>query len=160
MRNAVGSWRLHVVAALTSLMLASGCANHHALTTPEGYVSLKNPGAFDYRATSAHGTALALSSHPNEDRNGGLKFWSDAVEYQKVTLDGMKLAARDSLKSSDGVEGTLFDFRSGEGDGQLAYLIGLYVTAEKVHVIEAAGPASAVEADHEKLRTAMASFHR
>jgi hypothetical protein len=120
-----------------------------------GYVPLKNPGHYQWKAVSAQGNVLALSVRPNEHASGDLEFWSTAIEHQKVDLDGLKLVARESVKNKSGQDGTFFHFETGEGQGKLAYLITLYVTPLKVFTFEAAGGAAAIDKDMAKLKTAM-----
>ncbi|MBN2559339.1 MAG: hypothetical protein JXQ75_00210 [Phycisphaerae bacterium] len=141
---------------LTAALAACGCA---AIDPPEGYVKVKEHRLYDFKAVSARGNVIALKSRPNEDRSADLKFWSNAVEYQKVDIDGMKLVKKESLQSASGLEGVLFHFDSGEGQAKITYLVALYVTATKIHTVEATGPARAVAEDIDKLRKSMLSLH-
>ncbi len=140
------------------LLLLLGSAGCVSLETPDGYVKLKNPGSYDFKAVSPRGNAIALSSRPNEDSSAGLEFWSAAVEHQKVDVDGMKLAGRDEINSRSGLAGKLFTFETGDGRNKLAYLVALYVKPDRIYTIEAAGQADAIAADREKLRRSMASL--
>jgi hypothetical protein len=144
---------------LCCLLLPAGLVGCATLEPPEGYVKLRNPGPYDFKAVSHQGNAIALSSRPNEDRSADLDFWAAAVEHQKVDVDGMKLAGRREIRSRSGLSGVLFTFETGEGQNRLTYLVALYVTPDRVYTIEAAGLADAIAADTDKLRQSMESFH-
>lgn len=138
------------------LACAGGC---RALETPEGYVQLRAAGfRYDYRAVSAAGAVLATRTVANQTDGGDLAFWSAAVEHQKVDLDGMKLLAREDLRNGSGRPGVLFEFSIGVGQGEVRYLVGMYVLAERIHLLEAAGPAVNIEQDRPKLKAAMESY--
>jgi hypothetical protein len=132
-----------------------GCAT---IDVPEGYVKLRHPQPYDLKAVSARGNVIALTVRSNEDQSADLQFWSEAVEYQKLDLDGMELAGRESIRSRSDLEGVLFHFESGQGQGKYAYLVALYVTSTRIYTIEAAGPAELIAADMEKLRRSMLSL--
>jgi hypothetical protein len=129
--------RLALIMSVSALLGTLGCA---AIDVPEGYIKLRNPQPYDLKAVSAQGNVIALTVRPNEDAAANLKFWSQAVEYQKVTLDGMKLAAREDIKAKNGLEGVLFNLESGEGQGRYTYLLALYVTPRNIYTVEAGGP--------------------
>ncbi len=141
----------------TALFLASfsGCA---AIDPPDGYVKDSQQSRYDSKYWSPRGNVIAHASRPNEDRKATLQFWSDAVEYQKVDIDGMKLAKRESITSAGGTDGVLFLFEEGEGQSKTAYLLALYVTPARIHTIEATGPADALAPDMDKLVVSMKSL--
>lgn len=139
---------------MAGMLSMSGCS---AIDPPAGYVKVKDQSLYDVKAVSARGNVIALKSRPNEDRSADLAFWTQAVEYQKVDLDGMKLIDRESIKSTSGMDGTLFHFESGEGQAKITYLVALYVTPTRIHTVEATGPTPALTADLDKLRKSMLS---
>ena len=132
-----------------------GCAP--ALDVPPGYIQLRNPGYYDLKAASARGCVIALKARPNEDAAADLAFWSQAVEHQKVDLDGFRLAVRESIKSNQGLDGVLFNFELGEGQGQVMYLVGLYVTPQRIFTVEVGGATDALTGDMENMRKAILS---
>ena len=137
------------------VLVVSGCS---AIDPPDGYVKVRDQQMYDLKAVSAHGNVIALKSRPNEDRSAGLEFWSQAVEYQKVDLDGMKLAGKEPIKSKSGLDGVLLNFEAGEGQAKTTYLVGLYVTPMRIYTVEATGPTKAITEDLEKLRVSMRSL--
>lgn len=80
------------------------------------------------------------------------------MAWQKVELDGMKLAAREPIKSRGGRDGTFFHLEAGEGQGKTAYLVALFVTPAKIYTVKATGPAEGMAADVDALKRAMASL--
>jgi hypothetical protein len=144
-----------ILCVLLALTLLSGCSQFQP---PPGYVKLREPYPYEQKAVSPRGNAIALSVRDNEDDEADLSFWSSAVEYQKVDLDGMKLAARENIRSEAGLDGVLFHFESGEGQGRQAYLVALYVTPRRIYTIEATGPGEAISEDTDKLRQSMLSL--
>jgi len=141
-----------------ALMLGvlAGCTA--TLDVPKGYVKLHNPVFYDLKAVSARGCVIALKARPNEDASADLMFWSQAVEHQKVDLDGLHLAGREEIKSKQGLDGVLFNFELGEGEGKVTYVTALYVTPQRIYTVEAGGPTGLVKEDMEKLRAAVLSI--
>ena len=137
------------------LALLGGCTA--VMDVPPGYVRLRHPHPFDLKAVSARGNVITLTVRPNEDKTADLAFWSQAVEHQKVDLDAMRLTGRESIKSTRGRDGVLFQFELGQGQGKATYLVALYVTSQTICTIEAGGPAAAITEDLPKLREAILS---
>jgi len=101
---------------------------------------------------------IGVKTHRNEGRGADLEFWSDAVEYQKVDLDGLALVGREALATDAGLKGTLFEFALGEGEARYTYLVALFVDAQRIVTIEAAGPQPDLQTDRDKLLTAVKSL--
>lgn len=146
---------LGFVVGFAALLLTS-CAT---IDPPPDYARVRDVHTFTVKAVSPAGNVITLSSHPNDDANAGLQFWSDAVEQQKVAHDGMKLVDREAIRARNGLDGTLFRFEAGEGRDRLVYLVAVYVTPMTIHVVEAAGTADRVEPDLDKLKAAVQSLH-
>ena len=125
------------------------------MDAPTGYIEVKDGRRYDYKAVSARGNVIALKSRSNESRDAGLDFWTDAVEHEKVDVDGMSLAAREPIKSAKGLDGVLFQFETGEGQGQITYLVALYVTPSRILTVEAAGSSDAIAKDLDNIKAAM-----
>lgn len=143
------------VMLLAALYAGVGCVR---IDAPDGYVEVKDQHTHDFKAVSARGNVIGLTSRENEGNGATLKFWTEAIEYQKVDIDGMTLANREEITAANGLGGTLFHFESGEGQGKIAYWVALYVTPSKIHTVEATGPADAIAKDTDVLRTAMLSL--
>jgi hypothetical protein len=141
---------------LSILVTLGACAP--ALQVPPGYAKVQRSAPYDLKAVSAKGAVIALRGRANEDKTADLAFWSQAVERQKVDLDGLRLAGRDAIKSRAGLDGILFNFELGEGPGKVTYLVALFVTPARIYTVEAGGPTDAVAPDMDKLRTAITSL--
>lgn len=134
--------------------LMQGCAR---IDPPIGYIEVKDQQRYDFKAVSPRNNVIALKSRPNESRDADLDFWAKAVEYQKVEIDGMKLAGRERIKSGHGLDGVLFDFESGEGQTKITYLVALYVTPTRIVTVEATGPTESIANDIDGLRNSILS---
>lgn len=148
--------RYMLLLTLTAVLLG-GCTA--AIDLPDGYIRVDDPAPYDLLAASARGTRLALQTRHNPDRSADLTYWTQAVEYQKVTLDGLTLAGREEIAAEGGLTGTLFEFELGERTGRMTYLVAVFVTPAQIHTIEAAGPRKEIERDRAALVTAMKSIH-
>lgn len=140
------------------LVFGAGVGCSARIQPPPGYVAVREPAPYDYKAVSATGNVLAVTRHANEQAGADLAFWSAAIEHQKVTLDGMKLVARDAIKSGEGREGVMFCFEEGDGAAKLTYLVAVFVSQEGVDVVEAAGPAERMAGEMDKLKGAMGTL--
>lgn len=141
--------------ALGLLALATGCAR---IDAPTGYVEVKNVYGYDYKAVSAQGNVFALTSRDNPAGEGDQTFWSQAVEHQKVAIDGYRLEGREEIKSESGLGGTLFDLRVGSGSAEYTYLLALYVSPRTIYTVEAGGPSKRIEADRAAISRAMTTL--
>lgn len=130
---------------------SAGC---QPMDAPEGYIRDTTEHPYDFKAVSAKGNVIACNVRSNQDK-GNLKYWSEAIEHQKVDLDGMRLAGREEIRSTRGVDGVLFNFETGEGQGKISYLLAVYVTDWKIYTVEATGPAEQIKKDMDNLRAAM-----
>lgn len=144
--------RILTFCIMFSAVLYFGCT---PIEPPEGYIKDSSSQVYDFKAVSARGNVIACNIRANENSKADLKYWSDAVEYQKVDIDGMRLAGRETITSNGGTEGVLFNFESGEGQGKTAYLVALYVTPMRIYTIEATGPADSIARDMDKLKASM-----
>ncbi len=136
-------------------LLAPGCVSQR-FTLPKGFVRVQDY-VYEVKGVSAKGHAIGLRVHDNTDPPGDLDFWTQAVEHQKVEIDGMKLAARDAIRSEAGLDGTLFQFELGEGQGRTAYWVALWVSGPRIITVEAALPAEIAADEEEAIKTSMRS---
>lgn len=155
MNRMIESGKRTVGIALGLLALATGCAR---IDAPTGYVEVKNVYGYDYKAVSAQGNVFALTSRDNPAGAGDLTFWSQAVEHQKVAIDGYRLEKREEIKAASGLAGTLFDLRVGSGSAEYTYLLALYVSPRTIYTVEAGGPSKRIETDRAAITRAMASL--
>lgn len=138
---------------LTSLLVA--CGPSPELTPPSGFARLEEPEPYAFRAVSAHGHVIAADVHDNEDENATVEFWANAIEYQKVELDGFMLAKRAETRTNSGVDGVLFHFELGEEGDQLTYVIGVFVTPDHVITVECVGLTEAIATDLDEIEASI-----
>ncbi|MBL8878422.1 MAG: hypothetical protein JNG88_04810 [Phycisphaerales bacterium] len=154
MRAARINPHLAMLGLLVSLVVAlTGCGA--TFDPPSGYIQVAQQRRYDLKYVSAAGNVLAAKSRANEDSKADLAFWSAAVERQKTQFDGMTLASRETIRSTSGVEGVLFQFESGAGPSRLQYWVALYVTPTRITTFEAAGSADKLSPDSAAIRAAM-----
>ena len=147
---------------LTGLLVALptlGCAGW-SIDRPDGYAEIRDPIRVEAEFSSPTGAVLVLDVHEDESLGSDLDFWSRAVEYQKVEVDGMTLAGRESITTDAGLDGVVFDFQSGTGSRALHYLVAVFVAEDDIVTAEAAGTIAQIEADRESLLTAIRSLRR
>lgn len=152
------NFRFQVFAAmLPAFALLSGCAA--TFDPPPGYVRVTHQHRHDLKFVSAAGNVVAVKSRPNEDSKADLAFWSAAVERQKTQFDGMRLTARDPVRSDAGVGGVLFQFESGDGPARLQYWVALFVTESRIITFEAGGAADKIGPEAAAIRRAALTVH-
>ncbi|MCC7290750.1 MAG: hypothetical protein IT449_01665 [Phycisphaerales bacterium] len=147
--------RMHAVTTALICALAPGCVSQQ-FTLPKGFVRVQDY-VYEVKGVSAKGHAIGLRIHENTDPPGDLDFWTQAVEHQKVDIDGMKLAAREAIRSDAGLDGTLFQFELGEGPGKTGYWVALWVSGRRILTVEAALPAEIAAEEAEAIRKSMRS---
>jgi hypothetical protein len=126
-----------VLPLLLSSLLAA-CAPTARLHTPAGFAVLEDQKEFVYRATSADGVVIAIRSEPNKPL-GNLDFWADVLDRKlrnnKYVADG-KVA---EIRSASGLPGRQLKYTREEHGRTYRYWVAVFVTAERVWMVEAGG---------------------
>lgn len=141
------SWSVSALAAVLALAAAS-CTPTFA--TPKGFVELERSGGYDQRATTADGLVLAGRKIEN-DPEGDLAFWSQAIENQMRLRGGYALLEKHKVSTAAGREGEELRFGHDEGNRPHLYYVALFVTPGTfwkdgtIYLIEAGGPKALVE---------------
>lgn len=125
-----------LIFVLTLCLLATGCTST-LIDPPPGYIRTKYPYHYNAKYVSSTGHVMAVTARPNEDTTADLAFWSGALEHQKVTVEGMKLANRESIKTNSGQPGELFQFENPQDPTNTTYLVALFVKGRQIQTIEA-----------------------
>lgn len=141
---------------LLPMLLIAGCQAPR-IETPPGFARVSHPFPHDFKAVSARGHVLALRQHPNPDAKADLAYWSQAVEHQKVTLDGLTLTGREEIRTKSGLAGTLFQFELGDGARKTGYWVGVFVDPRRIVTVEVGGPADELHDQADALHTAIRS---
>lgn len=146
------------IAAAILAPLAAGCMPG-AITAPKGYAKVPTDHEYDFKAVSARGNVFAMTIRENPGgADADLEFWTQAIEHHKVDLDGYRLEGRSAIKTGGGMDGTLFELRTGSGLSEYTYLIAVFVTPKKIYTVEAAGPTEQIKPDLPKIRDAIATL--
>jgi hypothetical protein len=149
----------HVSIALVSATLAlGGCSSKALLVTPAGFAQIDG-GKYDYRATNPDGVVVGVRTHKN-DMHGNLDFWtrvlSKNLEDQSYKPDPGK--AR-TLKTEEGVEGRQIRYTLTSGGREEKYWLTLFVTKDRIYVVEAGGDTAFFDQDvAPKVEAAIASL--
>ena len=149
--------RWFVLPACAACLLSAGCLRR--IDPPKGYVPVEDPGRFKLKAVSAQGTVFALRQWSNPGgEQADLSYWTQAVEHEKVDVQGYKMRRRGEIETTEGRTGTLFEFETGSGQGMYLWLVALFVSPTEIAAVEAGGPASQLEPDSDKIRGAIKTF--
>ena len=146
------------IAILSATLALGGCTSRAHLTTPAGFAQIDG-GKFDYRATNPDGVVVGVRSHKNAV-HGNLDFWtrvlSKSLEDQAYKPEVGK--AR-NIKSADGVEGRQIRYTLASGGREEKYWLTLFVTDDRVYVVEAGGDTAYFDQDvAPKIEEAIASL--
>lgn len=153
-------------AILVSLVLAlgaalSGCGHHFELHAPARFVEL-DPDVqarmgFAYRATSANGAVIAVREVDN-DRHAGADFWVEAVRNRVRRAGGYALLSESDVRSADGTPGHQMRFGRDEQQRPYDYWITLFVTNDRIFVVEAGGRREHFETERASIEEAIGAL--
>ena len=147
---------------LTALMLLIVAACVPACTDrmelPANFVELDRHerGPYDVRGISADGVVVALRHYPNP-KGGSLEFWSEAIRNELTRGRGYTLEASEPIESASGVPGQLMTFAARRRGAPAEYVVGVFVTSQRVLVAEAGGKKEALSPRLEEIRTCLLS---
>ena len=152
-----------VAAAIVALCLSlatTGCASRtFVASTPAGFVDLgtKYPEG-EYRATTADGVIIGVRAFDNDPR-GPLSFWSRTIERRMREMGGYALISRKEVNGRGVLQkGVSFRFGHDEGKEPFIYDLTIFVTSERVYVIEDGGPKAEVLKQQSELDAFVARF--
>ena len=145
--------------ALTLLIVAAcipACTDRMEL--PANFVELDRSerGTYDVRGISADGVVVALRHYPNP-KGGSLEFWAEAVKNELTRGRGYTLEDTKEVKSASGVPGQMMTFTARRRGAPAEYVVGVFVTSQRVLVAEAGGKKEALTPRLEEIRTCLLS---
>ncbi len=148
------------VSALAVALLASAC-RPFVPATPPGFVELEDRyGSAEYRATTADGVVLGVRSFDN-DPKGERSFWVRALENRMRNMGGYALLEKREVKNRGGLTGTQLRFGHDEGDEPYLYYLTIFVTEDRVFVLEAGGARPQIQRLAEQIDWSVKNFlHR
>lgn len=144
-----------IVSLLLPALALGGCGAAYALELPERFVTLDDDAQEDagyaMRATTADGVVVAVREIEN-DPEGDLVFWQEAVTLEMRDRRGYALLGDAELRAKSGEKGRLLRFGHDEEGETYRYWMALFVTSERIFLVEAGGKEEVfapVEADIE-----------
>ena len=146
---------------LLTLALA-GCGHHFELRAPERFVEL-DPSAqermgFAYRATTANGAVIGVREIDN-DRHASAEFWVEAIRNRVRRAGGYALVSETDVRSADGTAGHQLRFGRDEGRHPYDYWITVFVTHDRLFLVEAGGRRDHFETERESIERAITAIH-
>lgn len=129
--------------------------------TPPGFVELEDRYAWnEYRATTADGVVLGIRAFDN-DPKGERAFWVRAIENRMRDAGGYALLEKRDVKNRGGLTGTELRFGHDEGDEPYVYRLSVFVTDDRVFLLEAGGTKAQMERQAEQIDWSIKNFlHR
>lgn len=142
---------------LGSLGLA-GCGRSFVPATPPGFVDLGDRyGRQEYRATTADGVVIGIRAFDNEPK-GEAAFWARALERRTRDMAGYALLDKRDVTARGVLKGVQMRFGHDEGKDPFLYYLVLFVTDEKVFVLEAGGAKAEVVKQEAQIDWAIRNF--
>jgi predicted small lipoprotein YifL len=122
-----------------SLAALAGCGRSFVPYTPPAFVDLGDhyPEG-EYRAATADKVVLGVRAFDNKPR-GNLPFWSRVLERRLGEMGGYALIDKRDVAAQGGLTGVAMRFGHDEGRTPFLYTVALFVTAQKVYLVEAGG---------------------
>ena len=127
-----------IAALFTLLLCAAGCTHGARLSTPSGFATLDEGGAYSYRATSAKGVVLATRTEPN-DVKANTEFWAETLDAKLRDKGYVADGGSRSVKTAKGLAGTQLRYLTTKNGREHRYWVTVFATNKKVFVVEAAG---------------------
>lgn len=152
--------RLVTVLALlasTALGAATGCARDAHLDIPRDFAELDAPDGQTQKAINANGVAIGVRDQENEPR-ATLPFWSSIIDKRLKASGYVADGAPKKVTLSGGREGQQLRYKTTLGGRDHTYWITLFVTDERVIVVEAAGDAELFGAAAKDIEASVASL--
>ena len=119
--------------------LSAGCGSSANVQAPGTFVVLEDDyGNYEQRITNAHGVVLGVRDLDNEVE-GGLQFWVDAIKNRLRTRGGYALLEEGEVRAASGQTGHQMRYGRDEGGTSYQYWVSVYVTTDRVVVVEAGG---------------------
>lgn len=143
---------------LFTLALAlAGCGGSQ-LTPPPNFLALQeNQNGYHQRATSAQGVVLA-SREVGNDRHGTLAFWLDAIKQRMRGVRGYALTQESDVHAATGEVGKQLRFGHDEAGGPFIYWLTVYVTHDRIYIVEAGGKKDVFEAAQPQIEQAIRGY--
>ncbi len=133
---------------LTALVVLTGCDDApFEVETPPEMIELHTDDDRHFVAMTADGVVIrsrATRQGDDDDRRAEAPraehdFWVRAIRERMRTRGGYALLDEVDVQSADGTEGTRLEFGRDHEETPYVYWLTLFVTDDRIHVIEAGG---------------------
>ena len=130
---------LKFLGLLPLFLLSVACSSGARVSAPDGFAELDEGETYSYRATNAAGVVIAVRTEDNNPR-GNLDFWTNAVDL-KLKKSGYAAMTEEAGKvsSESGLDGRRLRYHTQKDGRPHEYWVTVFVTEDKVIVVEAAG---------------------
>lgn len=141
---------LKILALAPLFLLSMACSSGARVSAPDGFAELEEGETYSYRATNAAGVVIGVRTEDNNPR-GNLDFWTHAVDL-KLKKSGYSALAEEATKvsSEKGLDGRRLRYRTQKDGRTHEYWVTVFVTDDKVIVVEAAGDEAFFDAKTQK----------
>lgn len=130
------------IPSILSFCVLVGCGSHFDLTTPRDFVVLDQDEqarrGYALRATTADGVVIAVREIENT-RHGTKEFWVDAIRNRLRRAGGYALLEEQEVTASSGERGHQMRFGRDDNGHPYAYWLTVFVTDDRITLIEAGG---------------------
>jgi hypothetical protein len=128
---------------ISLLCAGSGCASRHfAIESPDDFIELdegrQRELGYALRSLSAYGVVLGVREIDN-DRHGSREFWVDAIRNRLRRTGAYALLEESDVRASTGEDGHQMRFGRDQDGHPYRYWVTVFVTHERIYVIEAGG---------------------
>ena len=140
---------------LALLALLAACGPHYQMDAPDGFVKYtKDHGKFAW--ITADGVRVKARDVVNEPK-AELPFWTDATQ-RHMTARGYTKKSEKCFTTRAGAKGCTLEWLAPRGNEDWVFAVSIFVTGERVTLVEAAGPYARYVAVEGKLAKALESF--
>ncbi len=147
------------IAVLVSCL--TGCGAGFTVQQPGDFVSLDDASThargYALRATSADGVVMGVRTLDN-DRHGSADFWVEAIRNRLRRDQGYALLSEADITAASGETGHQMRFGHDDGGRPYTYWVSVFVTHDRIFVVEAGGRRDRFEPATGEIETALATF--
>jgi hypothetical protein len=152
---------MRIAAPFALALLVVGCGQHFDVVAPDDFLRLADEDSrrwgYDMRATSADGVVVGVREIENP-RHGSRDFWVDAIRNRLRRDAGYALIEESDVHAASGHEGHQLRFGHDESSRPYVYWITVFVTPDRVFVVEAGGRREHFEAARSGVESAISTF--
>jgi hypothetical protein len=146
-----------IVSAAVALSVAalSACGPTYRMDAPDGFVKYTK-GHGDFAWTTADGVRVKAREVKNEPK-AELPFWTDATT-RHLTARGYTKKVERCFTTRAGQKACTLEWLAPRGNEDWVYAVTIFVTGDRVTLVEAAGPFARYVAVEAKLSKALETF--